>query len=161
MKNFLPWIVAIWTLAGGAGASFHSHDNITIMSKCDSHKSDVVAKFTVPIIEAIEMLGLQLTTSDTIRDTGSVIVYIKSLNAYWLTKRTGESVRYDGEIFSYAGHECIERQDVGINQDKELQRMQGLQHEKPPNRGLVRDSLRDEMSENWSEEQPDWLQREP
>ena len=90
--------------------SLASSDNFPIvMNKCNS-SMDVIAYFIIPDLVRLRELGFSLTDRDTISDTGSVIVYIKSLNVYYVTKRSGESVRYDGEIYKLVNYDCIDKE---------------------------------------------------
>jgi len=79
------------------------------MTTCNPDSQDAIISFNVPIIDALKKIGWKLTEGDTIYDTGSCLVYLIGLDVYWLTKRDEEAQRYDGEIFKYLGHKCIER----------------------------------------------------
>lgn len=83
--------------------------NTNVMSRCDAETHNVIVKFISPDLQALKKIGFNLVEGDTVKDTGSCLVYIDELNVYYLTKRETESVRYDGEIWKYVGHECIKR----------------------------------------------------
>ena len=76
------------------------------MTQCNPDIADVIIKFTILTINALKSLGFNLVKTDTVYDTGSMLIYLPILDVYYLTKRNGESVRYDGEIFHYEGYQC-------------------------------------------------------
>lgn len=43
----------------------------------------------------------ELGMPDTLRDTGIALVYVPRMNVYYLTKKDGDPVRFDGEYFTY------------------------------------------------------------
>jgi len=103
MKNINILLLIILFCSG-----ISSNDYPIVMNKCSSSQN-VVSKFVIPDLINLKALGFKLTDSDTIYDTGSIILYLPNINVYYVTKRDTFSVRYDGEIYKLTGYSCIDK----------------------------------------------------
>ena len=73
------------------------------------HCDNIEVVFRIPVIRDLMAMGLRLVETDIVIDTGTAVTFIPSLNAYWVSKEDGPSVRYDADIYEHIGCKCIKR----------------------------------------------------
>jgi hypothetical protein len=104
-KLIVSLVAIITIIVIGVGFSQQTPPRLpTVMAECSGE--DVEVTFNIPLAGALKVLGFSVENS-IIKDTGTAVIYIPTIDVYYVTKRDQESRRYDGEIFSYIKSECL------------------------------------------------------
>lgn len=104
MKKAIALLLICSLFIFGFTNHINNRVDITTMANCGG--KDIEVEFNIPLAKAAKKLGYKVAS--TVKDTGTALIYLHKLDVYYLTKRDSKSIRYDGELFVYKNHRCLE-----------------------------------------------------